>query len=129
MRSGSVFRFVHREVGVTHHFLGRLVCGIAERDADAGTGADFGARDPEGRAQRILQAFGQDDGIVRAAAAQLAQDREFVAAQAGYHVGGARDLLDAARRAHEELVAGAVAHAVVDALEPVEIQVHDRELV
>ena len=62
------------------------------------------------------------------AAAQLAQDREFVAAQAGHYVGWPHDLLDAARRAHQELVAGAVAHAVVDTLEPVEIQVQDREL-
>jgi hypothetical protein len=58
----------------------------------------------------------------------LGEDGELVAAQARHDVARAHVFLDAARRLDEELVAGAVAQAVVDQLEAVEVEIHHREL-
>ncbi len=55
------------------------------------------------------------------------QDRELVAAQAGDHVLRAHRGHDALGHLHQQLVAGGVADAVVDQLEPVQVQEQHRE--
>ena len=58
----------------------------------------------------------------------LGEDHELVAAEAGDGVVGAHDRAEPLGEADEQLVAGAVAEAVVDDLEPVEVEEEDRHL-
>ncbi len=57
----------------------------------------------------------------------LAEDQELVAAEARDGVAGAQDRLQSPRELDEERVAGVVAQAVVDRLEAVEVEEHQRE--
>ena len=79
-----------------------------------------------GSREHELQPLGQRDGV-RLALEVLAQHGELVAAQPRHHVARAHVLADAPRHLDQEGVAGAVAHAVVDQLEAVEVEEHHRE--
>ena len=74
-----------------------------------------------GSAQLSLQAVRNADGLEHAAD-RLAQDRELVAAEAGHGVLRAQRALDARGHLAEDLVAGGVAEAVVDALEAIDVE-------
>ena len=56
-------------------------------------------------------------------------DGEFVAAEAGHRVGAAHHALQALGHRAQQRVADRMAERIVDALEAVEIEEHDRELV
>ncbi len=58
--------------------------------------------------------------------ARRQHDRELVAAEAGERVGGAQPRAERIGDARKDHVAGDVAEAVVDLLEPVEVEHHDR---
>ena len=80
-----------------------------------------------GLLHRIHDAAG-DHLEVAAIAHSRQQHGELVTAQAGYQVGGAQAALDAPGRAPQDLVADVVAHRVVDRLETVEVEEHERQL-
>ena len=98
----------------------------ADRDADARRGEDFAAADRERRAQRLLDAEG-DHVRLLLLDQSVQQDGELVAAQPRQHVALAQAPFEAARDGDQQLVADQVAEAVVDHLEPVEIEVQHGE--
>src|SRR6185295_5593995 len=125
-RAALGLRAVHRGVRVAQHVLGLLVAGLAHRDADRGGADDLLALELDGVLQRALDALGDPDRVAGLVDV-LEQHGEFVAAEAGDGVAGADGLLEAPRGLDQELVAGAVAHGVVDELEAVEVEEEDAE--
>ena len=117
---------VHRGVRVSQKVFDPLGSGAAERDADGGAGEDFVPFDHVGGHQRAVDALRDGDGLL-VGRDPLHQQREFVAAQARHRVAGAPAALQSPCDLHEELVARAVAEAVVDQLEPVQIEEEHRE--
>ena len=117
---------VHRQIGVAKEVVARLGAELGHHDADAGADEHLGAGDRERVSQGVDEALGR--GVRLGVGRQLLeQDAELVAAPpadrvAGTHAGGEarRDLL-------EEQVAGDVPEGVVDALEPVEVEVQHGE--
>ncbi len=116
---------VHGDIGVAEQRLGARVR-RGEGDADAGADAHLGAveleRPVEGLDQGARQALDLADG-----GDALEQHRELIAAEARHGVGGARGLDDALRHRLQQAVAGVVAERVVDVLEVVQIEEHDRD--
>ena len=112
---------VHRRVRVAQDFLGPLVAGAGERDADADGREDLVAAEIEGQGQLLLQPLGH---VYRLGHARqiFQQHRELVAAEARHRVAGAQADFEAARDADEQLVADHVAETVVDDLEAVEVE-------
>ena len=111
-------RRIHREVGVAQDRVGVG----AGRDAGAGGGMHVIA-DQAMRAGHRLERAPRDRGRVFIAERE---DRELVAAQARDEIAGTQRGAKALRGAGEKLVAGRVAEAVVDRLEVVEIEEHER---
>ena len=89
-------------------------------DADAGAGVHLAALDDDRGVEGVEDALGHLDhgaGVGRV----LEEHRELVAAEPGGGVAGAQAAAQAVGHRAEELVAGAVAEAVVDELEVVEV--------
>ena len=97
-----------------------------DRDADARPRIDAHAiAEIDRLAQRLKKAHGEIRGLVREA--DIPQDdREFVAAAAGRHALGADGLLQTGRNGGQKRVAGGVAVQIVDRLEAIEIDEHQR---
>ena len=125
-RLAARLRLVHRGVGVAHDLVGVEVLREPDRDADAGRREDLAAADRERRAQRLLDAEGDHVGLLLLDEA-VQQDRELVAAQPGQRVALPQAAFEAAGDRDQQLVADEVAEAVVDHLEPIEIEIQDGE--
>ena len=121
-RAAALLRAVHRRVGVLDQARGaHLVAGLGHRDADTGAEAQLGAARVHRLGELALKAV-RDAHSLEHATDRLAQDGELVAAEAGHGVLWADRALDARRHLAEDLVAGGVAEAVVDALEAVDVE-------
>jgi hypothetical protein len=124
-RPPALFRPVHRRVGVSEENL-RVVF-AHHRDADACGDDDLFAADRERLLHELEHAAGERVRVDLAADA-LAHHHELVATEAGYQVAGTQRVTQARREIDEQLVAGRVPHAVVEDLEPVDVQEEHRGL-
>ncbi len=118
---------VLREIGVAQEVLR---CGAVlrkQRDADAGPRQHLASSDLKGRTQHVNQALRQRLGLV-AGADPGQNDHEFITPEPGEGVGGARDRAQPCRSSLEQPVAGGVPERVVDLLEVVQVQEHDRDV-
>jgi hypothetical protein len=120
-------RPVQRDVGGLDD-VGRAASGdLPLDDADARRHGKVVAADLHGRVEGAEHRVRHGDGLLGAGGA-LQQDHELVAAHARDQVAGAGDApVEAVGDGHEQLVADVVAEAVVDDLEPVEVEVAERE--
>ncbi len=121
------FGGVHRFVGL-HHQIQCVVVGIARvcGDADAGGNVQRVVRDLHGQVDG-LDDFGCDPRRI-VGMADLGEDNdEFVAARALDRIAGANAGVEPAGDFLEQGVADIVAERVVDLLEIVEIEKHDRQ--
>ena len=125
LRASLGLRTIHRDIGVAHHVLGRVVLRPAHRDADADAGRELGRSNVHRLGDHGLQPRGENDGILLAHVS--GQDRELVAAKTRDHVRRAKLRGDTLAEDYEELVTGAVPQAVVDRLEAVAVQEKHRE--
>ena len=115
---------VHGEVGVAQQLLRRRGGPAAGGDADAGAGVDLPAVDHDRRVEGVEDALGHlDDGS--GVGGVLEEDGELVAAEASGRVARAEAAPQAVGDGTEQLVAGAVAEAVVHELEVVEVDEGD----
>ena len=115
---------VHRHVGVAQERRDVLAVVGLQRDADRGAELDGDAADVEREGQGAVQARGHlADG---AAVRHDGQDRELVAAEAGQDVVAAQQMAQARGDVDEQAIALLVAHRVVDLLEAVEVDEHER---
>ena len=78
------------------------------------------------RRHRVEQLAGDQRGVLGLGEV-LDQDRELVAAQPRDRVGLAQAVAEPLRHDRQQAVAGAMAEAIVDRLEAVEVEDHDRE--
>ena len=127
----EVLGAVHGGVGVAEQRLGMGELAVGQGHADAGGDRELaGAEHDRRRLERGRDAQGDGRGLVGVVDV-AAHDHELVATEPGHHVAGSEHAGDAAGRLDEQLVAGVVAEAVVDDLEPVEVeeQQGDEELV
>src|SRR5882724_9646928 len=112
---------VERRVRVAQQILGPRVAGVAVGDPDGGAAEHLHAAQPERDAQRLVQALGHLAGVAGGVHV-LEQDGELVAAQPRDGVGGTQRGLQAAGDLDQQLVAAHVPEAVIDQLEPVDVQ-------
>ena len=110
---------VHRGVGVSEQRLGRAT--VRDRDPDAGGDDGLETVEVERVARDAQQPVGERVGVLDAVEL-LADDDELVAAEPGDEITGAQRLVEAATHLDEEAVSGVVADAVVEDLEPVEVE-------
>ena len=117
---------VHRRVGVAQQHVRRRT--VADGEAEAGREEHLAAVvEDERLGQHLVEPVG--DREHRALAGHvLGEDHELVATEAGDGVVGPHDGAQPLGEADEQLVAGPVAEAVVDDLEPVEVEEEDRDL-
>ena len=116
---------VHGGVGVLEQRLGGGAVLRVQGHAHAGRDVDLLASQGEGAAERPQHLACHPDDVVLAV--DLAEeDRELVAAHAGDGVVFAHRLGEAPAHQLQELVADSVPQAVVDLLEPVEVDEHHR---
>jgi hypothetical protein len=120
--------FVQRVVGDADQVDDVLGVVRIQADADAGRQLQGEVVDEEGLGQRLDQLGGRPLGVAQAVHVAQQHD-EFVAAQARHGVFLARIRQQALRHHLEDLVAVGVAVGVVDRLEAVQVEVHDRGLV
>ena len=117
-------RFVHREVRVAEHALGRLAA-VAERDADARRQRELVAGDVRTAGER------REDPVAGLADLRrvhvLEEQRELVTAQAGDGVALPDAVLQPLGDVDQHRVAGGVPEAVVDRLEAVEVDEQQRD--
>ena len=133
---------VHREVGVADDVLARRVPIGGHGHADAGGGKDVLSIERQRFGRHLLDTLGHAHGV-QGLTDPVEQHGELVAAEpgqrwlrhrrrarhAGHDVFGAHGRGQALGEDHQEAVAGGVAEAVVDVLEPVEIYEQHGELV
>ena len=93
-------------------------------DPNAHTGVDGDVLQGERLSQRRAQLARDSGGLLMARA--IEQDRELVAAQAHQQVAGPQVLAQAGADLYQQHVACLVAEAVVDLLEPVQVQQQQR---
>ena len=119
---------IHGGVGVAQQVLWALVARVPQRDADADAGEDFVAVEVEGDAELVLNAF---RSCRRSTSVRniFHHDHELVASEARDGITGAAGFFDPLRNGSQELVSGEMAEAVVDVLEPVEVEEKDGEAV
>ena len=117
---------IERHVGVAQQLVGLVAVGRRHGDADAGADDHLVAVDFERLGEGLDQVGGKLAGIGRPGAAL--HDGEFVAAEAGHRVDAAHHALQALGHRAEQRIADRMAERIVDALEAVEIEEHDREL-
>ncbi len=121
-RASALLGAVHGRVSILHETRAvYLVAGLGHRDTDAGAETQLGAAREHRLGELPLKTVRNADGLEHAAD-RLAQNRELVAAEAGHGVLRANGALDARGHLAEDLVAGAMAKAVVDALEAVHVE-------
>ena len=77
---------MHGEIRVLQEFVGVVAVGRMDRDADAGPGADRLPFQREGLTEDFEDPTGELDDVLDSLHVGL-QDREFVAVQAGDHLG------------------------------------------
>ena len=111
---------VHRDVGAVQQLLdGRRRCrGGGDTDADPDVQPDAGHR--ERRVQQVAQPLGERARLVRLGGRH--QDGELVAAEPGQDVVGTQAAPQPRADLAQQVVTGGVAQAVVDLLEPVEVE-------
>ena len=119
-------RPVHRPVGVAQQVGGDGRLGGVDREADAGRDEELGALDVDRLADRRAQPLGHSPGIERVVGLGLQHDDELVAAEAGEQRAVADGAADPLRQHRQQPVADAVAEAVVDRLEVVEVDEQQR---
>ena len=119
---------VHGGMGVAQERLRLGVGGRRGRDADGGGGEDLLPADGHGTGESGAEAVGHADEIVRLAEV-VHEHRELIAAEVGQRVLGPHAGGEASRHRGQEVVSREVAEAVVDALEPVEVEDEDPERV
>jgi hypothetical protein len=122
-----VLRAVQRDVGLAHE-VGAIGAVLGrERHADADADVRLVAEDLERAAQVLEDAVERAlDSVVEVLL--LEQDGELVAAEAGDGFGAAENPAQPAGDFLDQRIAGEVAEAVVDVLEPVEVEQQDRHL-
>ena len=117
----TVLGAVHRGIGVTDELVGALVAAVPDRDTDRrGEHHLVGAED-ERRAQHLVEATGAIGDLVDVARL-VAEHDELVAAEPGDGVALARSRPQPLGDLDEQGVADVVTEAVVDVLEPVEVE-------
>ena len=117
--ASRVLHRVHRDVGVAQELVDRVGAAV-ERDADARVDHRLDTCDAERHRQCIKQTL-RDPRCLLLGADVFEKDRELVAAETGCGVGWSDTRKQPLRDAAEQRVAGRVSEAVVDILEPVEI--------
>lgn len=127
---------VHGLVGVPQQIVGRARVVRVDRDPDAGADHDLVLAHQHRLLQCLLDALGNAQGVV-GAAQRLGHDGELVAPQprhgeALFQIGTAYGVTapqggpEPCRHLLQQPVAGVVPQAVVDVLEPVEVEEHQR---
>ena len=116
---------VHGEVGVAEQLVGRGGGPEAGGDADAGPGVHLTALDHDRLVQGVEDPLGHLDHGLRVGRV-LEEHRELVTAEASRGVARAQAAAEPVGHRPQQLVAGAVAEAVVDELEVVEVDEGDR---
>ena len=125
-RLAALLGAVHRRVGVPDHGLGvRLLAARRQRDAQARRQEGLAVVECERGADGGRHPLGDQHGV--ALTADVAHDRELVAAEARHRVARPDDPAEAVGDVHEQAVAGVVTERVVDHLEPVEVEEQDRD--
>ena len=117
---------VHGGVGIAQQLVGAFALALGQADAQAGGNEDLPTREGKRWGQDVDDALCQAIGSVGFLQV-LEQDGELVAAQTGRGVAGSQAALQAGGHRDEQLVADRVAQAVIDGLEPVEVQQQDRD--
>ena len=112
---------IHRYIGIAHHLVVRLVGQRAGRDADARTRRYGNPFQGQRFGEHLLQALGEHDDLA-VGAYVLDQNRELVAAEPRDQVLGPQKRPHAPGELDQQGVPRAVAEAVVDQLEPVEVE-------
>ncbi|MCY1510187.1 hypothetical protein D9M68_445570 [compost metagenome] len=120
--AAAALGLVEREVGVLEQFLAGFAIVGVEADADAGGHGDVAPAQGDGFFHALHDPPGQRPGLRQVAEAR--QYAELVAAQACDHVLATQHAAHALGHHLEQLVAGVVAEAVVDALEVVDVEEH-----
>ncbi len=119
---------VHRGVGMAQQRLGVVGIGRVQADADAGSGAQLAPDQVERLAQGIEELAADvldPDGGVGGQVGE--QHEELVSTQPGEQVGVTQDRVQACGHAGQQLVSRGVAQPVVDLLETVQIDEHQRD--
>ena len=124
-RAAGALGPVHRGVGVADQVVGILVRIGGDRDADARRGHRLARLQVEGQAERLEHALGHRHRVA-VVEDVLAQDHELIAAEPGQRLVAAQGVTDPLGHRLEQLIAGAVAEAVVDHLEAVEVEEQHR---
>ncbi len=126
-RASRVLRFVERNVGAAQQLQHVARVGGTKRDAHAGAASQVADRKDEGLGQRRHDAGGD---VARPCLGVAAADHhdEFVAALARHQRRVARNRQKAVRRLPEDFVAGGVPMAIVDVLEPIQVDEEHRQL-
>ena len=117
---------VHRQIGVAKEVVAGLGAELGHHDADAGADEHLGAGDGERLPQGVDEAFCGRVGFC-VGRQLLEQDAELIAAPPADRVPDTDAGGEARRDLLEEQVARDVSEGVVDALEPVEVEVQHRE--
>ena len=117
---------VHRDVGAPDQLLAaRAAVGRVDHDADARAERERALGDDRGLGEALEQPLGERGRVGLAPA--LDEHGELVAAEARHGVARARGRAEAARHLQQHLVADVVPEAVVDLLEPVEVDEQQRD--
>ena len=121
---------VHGQVGVLHQVVGAGFVAYEQHHANAARALHGTARQGHGRGQGlqhfVRHAFGLGGGLVGLGAQAFQDDDELVPAQAGHGVSFAHGSHQALAHLFEQQVALFVAQAVVDQLEVVQVNEHQR---
>jgi hypothetical protein len=116
---------VHGDVGVLQQRLDVVAVHPGQGDSHADVDVEQDAPDVQAGTQRLLHLGG--DGQCRRGVRDLRQqDRELVASQPDHDVGGSHCLRQPLRHRLQDEVAVVVAERVVDLLEAVEVEQHER---
>ena len=118
---------VHRQIGVLDQLVEIGAVLRRQRDADAGVGRELMAEALMGLPDRLVDPRHEFDDVVAVAGRGL-DHGEFVAAEPGDQVGRLEAVLDAGGDGLQQFVADMVSERVVDALEFVDVDVEQREL-
>ncbi len=118
---------IHGQIGVAEQRLGGGIVG-GKGHADARRHANLATVEQEGRSERLDQRIG-DALHFRSRPDAFQQHPELIAAEPRDGVGRACRLNDALRHRLQQPVAGIVSERIVDVLEVVDIEEHDRRAV
>ena len=121
----AVLDVVHRDVRVLHQHVGVAAVVGVERDAGARREVELATLDEVRRAELAEQVL-RDDARVARVAHLLQHDDELVAAESRDGVAGAQRARQPRRHLLQDLVADVVAERVVDVLESIEVEEHQR---